>query len=70
MASCTICRKSAATGNRVSHSQIHTKRKFKPNLQKVNGLVLCTRCLKTIKSIQRDHLAAHDHDHSEEVASK
>jgi large subunit ribosomal protein L28 len=53
MATCTICRKRAVSGNAVSHSQIHTKRRFKPNLQKVNGLVLCTSCLKTIKTAQR-----------------
>jgi ribosomal protein L28 len=49
MASCSICRKSAVSGNAVSHAQNHTNRKFKPNLQKVYGVVLCTRCLKTIK---------------------
>jgi len=49
MASCTICKKSAVSGSQVSHSQIHTKRKFKPNLQKVCGVLLCTRCLKTMK---------------------
>lgn len=54
MANCTICKKRAVSGNAVSHSQIHTKRKFKPNLQKVNGLIVCTRCLKTIKKIQRE----------------
>ena len=48
MARCTLCCKSATAGSAVSHSQIHTKRKFSPNLQKVNGLLLCTRCLKTI----------------------
>lgn len=55
MAKCTICNRGAVSGNQVSHSQIHTKRKFKPNLQKVNGLLLCTRCLKTIKTIQREN---------------
>lgn len=49
MARCQICLKSKTAGNAVSHSQIHTKREFKPNLQKVNGVVLCTRCLKSIK---------------------
>ena len=48
MARCTLCFKSATAGSAVSHSQIHTKRNFSPNLQKVNGLLLCTRCLKTI----------------------
>ena len=53
MARCQICCKSAVTGSQVSHSQIHNKRKFRPNLQKVNGLVLCTRCLKSIKKEKR-----------------
>ena len=48
MARCTLCNKSKTSGSAVSHSQIHTKRTFGPNLQKVNGLLLCTRCLKTI----------------------
>jgi len=58
MAKCTICNRGAASGNQISHSQIHTKRKFKPNLQKVNGLLLCTRCLKTIKTIHRENAAS------------
>ena len=49
MAKCTLCLKRAVSGSLVSHSQIHTKRTFKPNLQKVNGVVLCTKCLKTIR---------------------
>lgn len=51
MARCQICSKSKTAGNAVSHSQIHTKRQFKPNLQKVGGIVVCTRCLKTVKKI-------------------
>lgn len=53
MARCTLCYKSVTAGSKVSHSQIHTKRKFAPNLQKVNGLLLCTRCLKTINKQKR-----------------
>lgn len=49
MAKCIICDKRSVSGSAVSHSQIHTKRKFKPNLQKINGVILCTKCLKTIK---------------------
>lgn len=49
MAKCSVCGKSARSGHNVSHSQIHTKRKFKPNLQKVYGLLLCTSCLRTAK---------------------
>jgi ribosomal protein L28 len=49
MAKCTLCLKRAVSGSLVSHSQIHTKRKFKPNLQKIDGVILCTKCLKTIR---------------------
>lgn len=51
MARCAVCYKSATSGSQVSHSQIHTKRTFKPNLQKVNGVYVCTRCLKTAKKV-------------------
>jgi len=47
MAICSICGKSKVVGSNVSHSQAHTKRFFRPNLQKVNGVVICTRCLRT-----------------------
>lgn len=49
MARCMLCDKKSVAGSNVSHSQVHTKRKFKPNLQKVNGFVLCTQCLRTLK---------------------
>ena len=51
MARCTLCDKKAVAGSNVSHSQVHTKRRFKPNLQKVSGLLLCTQCLRTIKKV-------------------
>ena len=57
MARCTICDKKAVSGSNVSHSQVHTKRRFKPNLQKVSGLVLCTKCLRTIKKIAGEESA-------------
>lgn len=53
---CEVCGKSAQVGNHVSHSNIKTKRRFLPNLQKVrhqkqNGqvvtLTVCTRCLRS-----------------------
>ncbi|MCX6812126.1 MAG: bL28 family ribosomal protein [Candidatus Berkelbacteria bacterium] len=50
---CSVCEKKKISGNYVSHSQRHSKRKFLPNLQKVNGVVLCTRCLRTsVKKIK------------------
>lgn len=53
---CEVCGKQAQVGNHVSHSNIKTKRRFQPNLQKVrhqkvNGQVIsmtvCTRCLRS-----------------------
>jgi len=47
MAICSICGKTKVIGNNVSHSQRHSKRYFRPNLQKVNRVMVCTRCLRT-----------------------
>ena len=45
---CAICGKTAAFGSNVSHSKVHTRRRFDANLHKamVDGdkLLLCTRC--------------------------
>lgn len=54
---CHVCGKGVMSGNSVSHSNKHTKRKWKPNLQRVkiveNGEVkrvkVCTRCLRSDK---------------------
>lgn len=54
---CYVCHKHTISGNTVSHSNKHTKRKWKPNLQSVkireNGTVkrvkVCTRCLRSGK---------------------
>lgn len=54
---CYVCAKGTVAGSNVSHSNIHTKRVFKPNLKKVkineNGTVktvaVCTRCLRSGK---------------------
>ena len=53
--SCDICSKGRLTGNKVSHSNIKTKRVQRPNLQRVKALVdgspqrirVCTRCLRS-----------------------
>lgn len=49
---CEICRRGAKTGNKRSHSNIATLRKFSINLQmkKVDGArkKVCTRCVKTL----------------------
>ncbi len=57
MAKCEVCGKGIATGNKVSHSNIKTKRSWSPNLQKVKAMVdgspkkiyVCTRCLRSGK---------------------
>ncbi len=57
MAKCEICEKSTLFGNKVSHSEIKTRRTFKPNIRRVriddNGTVrkanICASCLKSEK---------------------
>jgi len=52
---CYVCKKHTISGSNVSHSNIHTKRTFKPNLKNVKireaGTVktisICTRCLRS-----------------------
>lgn len=52
---CAMCGKGRLVGNKVSHSNIKTKRVQRPNLQRVKALVdgtprrvrVCTRCLRS-----------------------
>ena len=52
---CEVCGKGMMSGNNVSHSHVKTKRKWKPNIQRVRALVkgevkrvnVCTRCLRS-----------------------
>lgn len=54
---CECCGKGKMSGNLVSHSNRHTKRTWKPNIQKVRAKVnnetkrvnICTRCLRSGK---------------------
>ncbi len=54
---CDVCGKRVSTGSNVSNSYRHTKRTFKPNLQRVRAYVngvprrirVCTSCLKAGK---------------------
>ena len=54
---CYVCEKKTIAGNTVSHSNIHTKRVFKPNLRKVRiveggtpkTVTVCSRCLRSGK---------------------
>lgn len=52
---CAICGKKSVVGSNISHAHNVTKRRFKPNLQRVrtvrNGsvkrLMVCTNCIKS-----------------------
>ncbi|HLH72949.1 MAG TPA: 50S ribosomal protein L28 [Chloroflexota bacterium] len=52
---CEVCGKKPMAGYRVSHSQRHTKRRWRPNVQRATLMIggelvkvnLCTRCLRT-----------------------
>ena len=54
---CEVCGKGTLAGNNVSHSNRHTKRVWKPNIQQVRAVVegsvkrvnVCTRCLRSGK---------------------
>ena len=53
---CEICLKSGMSGNNVSHSNRHTKTRFKPNVHKQNlyqdgkhvKVKICSRCLRSM----------------------
>ena len=57
---CYSCGKKPHIGMTVSHSMHHTKRKWFPNLQKVNIMIkgkkikeyICTKCLKSGKIVK------------------
>lgn len=52
---CDLCNKGRLVGNKVSHSNIKSKKVQRPNIQRVRGvkegkvqrLRVCTRCLRT-----------------------
>lgn len=52
---CDVCDKGKATGHNVSHSNRHTKRTWKPNIQRIKvvhqgrpqRINVCTNCLKS-----------------------
>jgi large subunit ribosomal protein L28 len=54
---CEVCGKGEASGMNVAHSNLRTKRTWKPNIQQVKALVkgdikrvnVCTRCLRSGK---------------------
>lgn len=59
---CSICGKGSMSGNKVSHSNIKTKRSWTPNVQKVDieidgkvrNAYVCTRCLRTMKKAYKE----------------
>ncbi|MSZ37768.1 MAG: 50S ribosomal protein L28, partial [Actinobacteria bacterium] len=38
-ATCDVCKKGPSFGNNVSHSQVKTRRRWNPNIQRVRTLV-------------------------------
>ncbi len=60
MAKCEVCGKSVVSGNQASHSNIKTRRTWRPNVQRIRVSVdgvnkrmyVCTRCLRSGK-VQR-----------------
>jgi large subunit ribosomal protein L28 len=54
---CDICGKGPSFGTNVSHSQVKTRRRWNPNIQRIKTLVggtakrqnVCTSCLKAGK---------------------
>jgi len=52
---CEVCNKSVTFGNKVSHSNRHTRRTWMPNIQKTSLIVdgrkkqinICTRCMRS-----------------------
>jgi len=45
---CEICGKAPMSAFNRPHSLHKTKRIVKPNIQKMSGMLVCTRCQKTI----------------------
>ena len=57
---CFICRKSAQSGNTVSHAHNKRRRRFEPNLQTVRAIVdgttrrirVCAACIRADKVVK------------------
>ncbi|MDR1693281.1 MAG: 50S ribosomal protein L28 [Oscillospiraceae bacterium] len=55
MAKCSVCDKGVSFGCKVSHSNRHSNRAWKPNIRRVKAVVdgspchvyVCTRCLRS-----------------------
>lgn len=54
---CAVCGKRPRVGHRVSHSEVKTKRRFMPNLQRIRIMLagkaqralVCTSCIRANK---------------------
>jgi large subunit ribosomal protein L28 len=66
---CAVCGKKVVSGNKVSHSSRHTRRKWLPNLQSVRAIIdgvtkrvkVCTSCIKSnkvTKAVKRNYKPA------------
>ncbi len=57
---CYICERKRQAGNKISHSNRHSKRRWKPNIKRVKAIVegspksiyVCTKCLRSGKVIR------------------
>lgn len=57
---CEICGKHSSVGNKVSHSNNKTKRRWQPNLQRVRAnlsgtvrrILVCTGCIRSGKILK------------------
>ena len=57
---CAVCRKQSSVGNSVSHANNKSKRRWRPNLQRVRAnlegtirhILVCTRCLRSNKVLK------------------
>jgi ribosomal protein L28 len=48
---CELCDKGAIRAANRSHSKTKTLRRQKPNLQKMDGKKVCTRCIRTASKV-------------------
>ncbi|MBT3538864.1 50S ribosomal protein L28 [Candidatus Parcubacteria bacterium] len=54
MPKCDICAKGSQKAANRSHSKVKTLRRQKPNLQKLDDKLVCTKCRRTIaKKIEK-----------------
>ena len=54
MAKCMLCGKGPHAAQNVPKSMHKTKRVVQPNIQKIGGIAMCTRCMRTLR---RDSVA-------------